>query len=300
MLGFMSTITRALWANAAFSTTTGLLCAIRPTTIAHQLGAVPAAEVSAVGLSLLGFAAVVAVVARRPSPAAVLAISAADLGWVIGTGPLLWLAWGALDGRGIALLLAVAAVVGALATAQLLGLIAHYRHPDPNGLHTHRLCLQMSSPASASTMWRALADLPAIARYASNLQESTLVGEGDSGLGATRRCVNTAGQAWTETCTAWEPGRAFTIRFDTTAKGFPFPVRAMIGGWTVEPTAQGSLVRAWWELTPNSKRWGAVFVIAMAVVMPRSIARLVSAMGGSASSRKQRQPWRHRVRAVGC
>lgn len=53
--------------------------------------------------------------------------------------------------------------------------------------------------APVSLVWEIVADLDAYHRHVGSLAESTVV-EG-AGEGAQRRCVDTAGSTWTETCT---------------------------------------------------------------------------------------------------
>ena len=45
------------------------------------------------------------------------------------------------------------------------------------------------------------------------------------GVGMIRRCVDTDGHEWTETCTIWEPGRAY--RFDVAVDEHPLPMKSM-------------------------------------------------------------------------
>ena len=300
----MSLVRTALYSNAVFSTCTGLLATLAPGVVAAWLGTTAVGEVRIVGLQLLVFAAVVALVGRPRTvkPLPVLLISAADAAWVVGTGPLLVLLPEQFNTTGSALMVGVATVVAACATGQLVGLARQYAHPDRDSGFTHRVCLEVSAEAPADELWNVISDLGTIADHSPDLQSSDLVHGDAPGVGAARRCVDQQGQGWTEVCTAWDPGRAFSLRFDTEAPDFPFPFRALVGGWIVEPKGEGTRVRIWWEMVPRARFGGGLLVAMMAAGLGRSMGKLVATMAaaamakpGTASAQATR-----RFRAIAC
>jgi hypothetical protein len=113
----------ALRANAAFSTTCALLFVIDGAALAPLIG-VPYALLVALGLALLGFAALLTASSLRDDRARLLAEAslycAADLAWVVGSLPILALGW--LSPTGAIGLAGVSAVVLALAIAQAIGI----------------------------------------------------------------------------------------------------------------------------------------------------------------------------------
>lgn len=111
---------RTLRANAAFSAGCGALLLLLAAPMAPLFGLPSGAVLQAVGIGLLPFAAVLAWSAGRAAVPRrwVLAFTAADVSWVIGSGILLLLAWNALSVTGRALIIAVALVVEAFATLQ--------------------------------------------------------------------------------------------------------------------------------------------------------------------------------------
>lgn len=300
----MSLVRIALHSNALFSACTGLLAALAPGLVAGWLGTTGVSEVRIVGVQLLVFAVVVAWVARprvvRPLP--VLLISAADAAWVVGTAPLLLLLSDQFNGTGSVLMIAVAGVVAACATGQVAGLVRQYAHPDGAGAYTHRVCVEVPADAPADALWKVISDLGSIAQHSPDLQSSKLVQGDSSGLGAARRCVDLQGKGWTEVCTAWDPGHAFTLRFDADAPDFPFPFRALVGGWVVEPRGAGATVRIWWELAPKARFGGGLLVVLMAAGISRSMSTLVATMAAAASSTSGITPARPRRRfgAIAC
>ncbi|MEM6991483.1 MAG: SRPBCC family protein [Myxococcota bacterium] len=298
----MSLLRRALVANAVFSATTGTLAVAAPGQVAGWLGAVAPTEITMIGLQLLAFAGVVGWVARRPrpAPAPVLIISAADLLWVGGTFVLL-LFWPALfSPLGTALMLGVAGLVACFAAGQLAGLARQYRHPDPSSPHSHRVCLEFRAEATPAAMWQVVADLGAIDRFSPGLADARLLDGARPSLGAVRQCTDTAGQRWTETCTAWKPGEGFSVRFDAAAPDFPFPFTSMSGRWALSPTAGGTTVRVSWDLTPKPRRGGGLLVAAMAGSVARGMARVVAAMAAEARGEAAAAVTRRRPAATVC
>ena len=293
----MSLLRRALLANAVFSTATGALALLSPDAVGAWIGLDAPAVLQTTGAQLLVFAALVAFVARRsrPQPLPVLLISAADLLWVVGTVVLL-VGWsGLFSASGIALLVGVAAIVDTFAVLQLAGLAKQYRHPEPGSAHTHRLCLQTTVDAPPAAMWSVVSDLPGIARHSPSLRESTLIAGDAPGPDAARMCIDTRDRRWTERVIDWQQGRAFTLRFDADAPGFPFPFREMVGGWRIESADRGTEVSVWWDVTPRARRFGGLVVAMMAAMAAPSMRRLIASMAAEARGeapgpRKRRRP----------
>lgn len=94
--------------------------------------------------------------------------------------------------------------------------------------------------APVSLVWEIVADLDAYHRHVGSLAESTVV-EG-AGEGAQRRCVDTAGSTWTETCTVWDPERRYVIEVDVSSYPLKYRglFRAFKGTWVLEPNGQGA------------------------------------------------------------
>lgn len=96
--------------------------------------------------------------------------------------------------------------------------------------------------APVADVWAIVADLDGYARHTASLAETTVV----SGAGeeARRRCVDTAGNAWEETCTVWSPEQSYTIEVDVST--YPAKYRALFrsfaGTWSVEPVDEGTRV----------------------------------------------------------
>jgi hypothetical protein len=114
---------RALFANAAFSGTTGLTALALAPVLAESLGP-PTWALRSVGAGLVAFAALVAREGRSPGRAGTIQVIAADAAWIVAAILLIAIAPTWLTGIGRATLAAVTLVVAAAATAQWRGLRA--------------------------------------------------------------------------------------------------------------------------------------------------------------------------------
>ena len=86
-------------------------------------------------------------------------------------------------------------------------------------------------------VWPVLADFAGIARWAPNVDHSSLTTAMTDGLGATRR-VQVGRTALLETITDWQP----ELRLAYELQGLPPVVRSAINTWTLEPVAASTVV----------------------------------------------------------
>lgn len=273
----------ALAANAAFSLVCGAALLAVPSGLAGLLGVAAGPVLSVLGVLLLAWATIVGWQARRRriSTALALGTAAADDAWVLATVVGL-VGWGELLApEGAWLVAGVGAAVGGLAAAQLVGIRRIHAETDPDADTSWRHCVPVEVDVAPEAMWSVVADLGGIERFMPGLARSEA--DGSAAPGTTRRCADTSGRTWRETCVALEPGRSLTLRFHADDEGFPFPVTAMTGGWVVEPTASGCRVEVWWSFEPRF-RTAALFVVPLlASVLDREISRAVERMAGAAA-----------------
>ncbi len=112
---------RALAANAAFSSITGLIASLMAGSLSDALGP-PTWSLRALGVGLLVFAAVTANEAREPRRTGTWQIIAADVGWVIAAAIIVGLSPTWLTETGRTVVVAVTVIVAAVAVAQWRGL----------------------------------------------------------------------------------------------------------------------------------------------------------------------------------
>lgn len=81
-----------------------------------------------------------------------------------------------------------------------------------------RLSTHRTVDAPASLVWDVVTDHDLYAEAAPNLATVEIVeGEREEMV---RRCVDTGGNEWTESCTRWEEGRAFAVSVDVADSDF--------------------------------------------------------------------------------
>ena len=95
--------------------------------------------------------------------------------------------------------------------------------------------------------WNIISDLEKYAHYAPNLSSAKVVS--GEGVGLVRRCTDSRGGEWNETCVLWEEGRIYSIQVDTS--DYPYPFKSMQGTWGVEPEGDGSKVTMKFEFQPE-------------------------------------------------
>ncbi len=82
--------------------------------------------------------------------------------------------------------------------------------------------------ASGETVWAELADFGAIARWAPNVDHSSLASHSSGGVGTVRR-VQVGRNALLERVVAWEPGASLSYAIE----GLPPVVHSVINSWDI-------------------------------------------------------------------
>ncbi len=225
----------ALTENMLFSAASGIALLAVPGVIAGFLGAaVPVWLMLALGAGLLVFAAgLLRQVLSRPLKRgeAMLTIILDEV-WVVASILLLVLAPHWFSASGQWLIGGVAAAVALIAVAQWVGL----RRLD--GSKQIHFAFSRAVAAPPEQVWPVITDHEGYADVADNLSRVEVVA--GEGLGMARRCYDTKGRGWNETCVLWNEGRAYSFEVDTS--DYPFPLKEVRGTWGVEPATGGSTV----------------------------------------------------------
>jgi len=288
-----------LLANALFSGLSGLALFIIPGAIGQFMGVSAKPLLMAVGLGLLLFAADLLHQTRSTRMATwrVLYTSTADFAWVLGS--LMWVIFWphSVSENGLMALSWIALLVGTLGFLQIRGINRLYQAVAPQ---FYRHCLTVEIPVSATAIWEIIGDLGNIQHYMPSLKHSELLNGAKPGVGAVRHCINQNNQAWSEICTAFEPGKSFHMRFLSEEPGFPFPAKEMYGGWAVIPMGSDltqSQVRVWWELKPKQGWLAPLLMPALAFQADRDFLRLIQSMAEQVSRANANQPTQKAVKA---
>lgn len=108
-----------------------------------------------------------------------------------------------------------------------------------------RITLHRTVDAPIATAWEVLTDHELYAEAAPNLATVEVVGDGPDGTdaeGMIRRCVDVDGNEWTETCTRWNPGRAYAVSVDVDDSDFHRRLfRYFEGEWRVAERDDGDV-----------------------------------------------------------
>ena len=126
---------------------------------------------------------------------------------------------------------------------------------------TFELDVRRRVAAPPSAVWPLLTDHELYGRLAPNLSRVEVV-DGE-GVGMQRRCHDSLGRGWNETCTLWDEGHEHGVEVDTS--DYPYPLKVMRGRWGVEPDADGSLIIMHFEFVPRPGVVGAIFAALMLV-----------------------------------
>ena len=272
-----------LRANATFAALTGMAAVAATGGIARWMGVGEHRFISVIGGGLVVFAGAVVVVSAQPVPTLrrwSRLVSVADFGWVLASAAVV--AFAGLSGRGNVIVGGVAAVVGTFGILQVAGANAIAADEDsPQVIEITR-----TLDASAETLWASVIDHETYGRIAPNL--SKVEATGPNGPDLTRRCWDTRGRHWDESCVAWDEGHSFAVEVDTAAEDYPYPLRTLAGSWTVEPvdTTHAS-VTVRFELRPKPGPAGAAFTLAMTAAARPLVRRITNAWQDVANRRPE-------------
>lgn len=111
--------------------------------------------------------------------------------------------------------------------------------------------------APRDVLWDVISNHELYATAAPNLRSVDVVQ--DEAEPFVRRCTDTAGNEWTETCTLWEPGRRFAVSVDVGGSDFHRRLFSRFeGAWGIEESADGLEFRIEFDFEP---RYGPLGVI---------------------------------------
>jgi hypothetical protein len=262
-------------ANAAFSATTGAAMAATSGWLSRQVD-LPRALVVVLGIGLIGWSAVLVVVAvqraQRLVPASRL-VAAGDAAWVLGS--IVVTAVLDLTAVGTALVLGTAAVVAAFAAG---GLIAASRvgHHD-SGERTEILFRSVVVAAPPPAAWQMVLDADLYARLAPNLTEIVVAPDE-----CARTCTDTRGHTWSEAMRLDHLGRVQHIDVDVTEH--PMPVDHLAATISVVDDPAGSRIDIAFTYATEMTLKGLATSLVLPVLGPRLLRPITSGWERHAAS----------------
>lgn len=219
--------------NAAFSGLCGLAMAASSGWLGQQLD-LPWPFVAMLGVGLVGWSALLVVLAVQPARRLVWAstlVAMGDAAWVAGTAALLALRDPTATGTNSAVV--AAAVVGGFAVAGVvLGGRARRAAPDDR---TELLFGSVTVAAVPSAAWQMVLDADLYARLAPNLTEITVAPDE-----CARTCTDTRGNTWTEAMHLDHDRHVQTVDVDVTEH--PMPLDRLAANVSVHHDPAGSRI----------------------------------------------------------
>lgn len=116
---------------------------------------------------------------------------------------------------------------------------------------------QRTVDAPPSIVWDVITDHELYAEAAPNLERIEVIeGEADS---LVRRCVDTDGNEWTETCTLWSAGERFVVSVDVVESDFHRHLFSRFEGeWGLADSPDGVEISIAFDFTPKYGPLGVV------------------------------------------
>lgn len=263
----------ALRANAMFSLVSGTALLVGGAFVAAPWGLGPRWLPPAIGAGVVAFSVLVARAAVQHGSIlrrAAWAVVSADVAWTGATVSLLLIA--PPRPVGLAFVVALGVAVAGLTGWQLLALSA-ISHDDPlDGLEIFEQSRTL--PAAPDRIWPLLTDHDLYGRLAPNLSKVEVISAPD--LPLRRRCTNTSGNEWEETCTLWEDGRRYAVDVDTS--DYPYPLAQMRGLWQVDPHPLGSTVTMRFAYQAHPTITGGLVAMAFRPLFPLILNRILTGL----------------------
>jgi hypothetical protein len=286
--------------NAGFSCVSGVVMAFDAPRISEWLGPRADSIYFALGIGLALFSCLLFAITMRPTALKVLAVSIADVAWIVVTFATLIIFSEHFSSLGAVALTTVNAVVLGLAWLQYRSILSAFRTPDCKA-DEFEVCISVEAPVAAPDLWTVVANISEIKRFMPSLKSSALTVGAVPGVGSVRTCENLGGQVWSEKCYSWDEGKSFSVEFLTDEPGFPYPFSSMVGGWRIAPNNVGSRVEVWWRVVP-SRPWTAAMLLP---VMEYNVRRDFAAIIGRMSAAALGKPFNLKspllqLRALGC
>ncbi len=103
-----------------------------------------------------------------------------------------------------------------------------------------------------------------------------------------RTCTARNGKTWSERCDRLDENGVLEFTYLNDRPGFPFPFKAMRGGWAIEAEGDGSRVDIWWTAQPETPAIGPALIALFGSAIAKDMAVTVARMGGDSGQEAKR------------
>lgn len=229
----MDRLQKTQLANAIFSALSGITMLIGADQLSGLVDLKGPEVFQIAGVGLLIFSVYVLFVIKKKSLAGSVSIVFQDLLWVVGSVLVLIFQPFEINKTGNQLISIVACIVLIIAVAQTNAMA---QEGTNSSTKIRRMSYEHLVNAPKSIVWTVVSDVANYEKVAEGLDEVELLsGEGE---GMIRRCGHAKG-SWTETCSLWDDGQAYTFVVNTEAADYPYPfIKNFQGTWEVEEAGE--------------------------------------------------------------
>ncbi|MFZ6010783.1 MAG: type II toxin-antitoxin system RatA family toxin [Bacteroidota bacterium] len=227
---------KALALNAVFSSVSGIVLVGLNKSIAEFFGVANSNVFWIIGAALLFFLLNIVLEIKRQNPVGILWIVTQDLLWVFGSIVILILQPFDLTSEGNYAIATVALVVLGMGINQARHLSKLDELPGEN---VKQLEFKRTVNASKHAAWQVVSDVANYHQVAPNIDDVKIVSGERKGM--IRQCSH-GRNAWTETCSMWNEGEAFSFIVNTNASDYPYPLSYLSGTWQVESIGEDRTV----------------------------------------------------------
>lgn len=225
----MTKLQKSLRLNAIFSGISGIVLIAFNKQIIHVFGISNTTVFWVIGIVLLFFASTIIYEIIKQRPIAVLWIIMQDFLWVIGSFVLIAINPFEISKAGNFTISVIALTVLFMGINQSKAL-AQVDSSKQDGYKRIIVKRQIASPKDS--VWKVMSDVGNFHKVAPNLIDVKILS--GSGEGLVRSCSHNNKENWTETCTLWEPGKAYSFEVNTTDPNYPYPLKYLKGTFKVE------------------------------------------------------------------
>lgn len=224
----MNKLQKSLLLNGLFSGTSGLTLILLNNQIASLFETNNSIVFVVIGFALLFFASTIIYETIKQRPIGVLWIVIQDYLWVAGSIIILIINPFQISTAGNLLITLIALIV------LFMGIIQANALSELDSLKNDtkkQLLFERIISADKHSVWETISDVANYDKVAPNIDKVKIVS--GNGVGLVRSCSHKK-DIWTETCTMWVEGKAYSFIVNTSDPRYPHPFEFLKGTWELQ------------------------------------------------------------------